>query len=97
MEQLGVKPLLLDTPEKFVAAWEASGADNVRGNFHPDQTGAFAQWARNQGYDSIVIPDTAFFGDLGYTEVSSRIGEPQTIVLYPPLCRIIYIKCFKFF
>ena len=38
VEQSGVKPMLLDTPEKFVAAWEASGADSVEGDFHPDQT-----------------------------------------------------------
>ena len=58
-----------------VAAWEASGADKVKGDFHPDQTGAFARWARNEGYDYKVIPDTAFHGDLGYGEVASRVGK----------------------
>ena len=85
---MGVKPLLLDTPEKFAAAWEASGANNVKGNFHPDQTSVFAIWARSEGYDHIVIPTSAFCDELGYREVAGRVGEPQTIVLYPHLARI---------
>lgn len=62
-QDLSKRPLTLDTPEKFVEAWQASGADNVNGDFHPNQMHAFAEWVRPQGHDAVVIPTSAFEGD----------------------------------
>ena len=77
------KPLVLDTPEKFVEAWEASGADKAEGPFHPNKTSALAAWARAQGHDAIVVPQSAFEGELGYEVVGGTLGEAQTIILDP--------------
>lgn len=85
----GKNPLILDTPEAFSEAWEASGAGRVKGNFHPDQTGQFAAWARDNCYDAVVIPEAAFEGELGYEMVAGTVGEPQTMVLYPELALIL--------
>src|SRR4051794_9817183 len=59
-EYVGSHLLTLDTPLAFVAAWTASGADAVEGAFHPYCTGLFAEWARRQGYDAVLIPPSAF-------------------------------------
>ncbi|GEM_PF-2765979 len=88
-EDLSERPLILDTPEKFVGAWQSSGADDVEGPFHPNRTRVFADWARSRGYDSIVVPDSAFEGELGYVEVAGRVGEPQTIVLVAEAVRLV--------
>lgn len=75
------KPLSLETAELFWSAWLNSGAESVQGRFHPDQTHAFANWAKSQGYDAILIPESAFDGERGYELVAGRVGEPQMIVL----------------
>jgi hypothetical protein len=85
----GKNPLILDTSDAFSEAWKASGAGQVKGKFHPDQTREFAGWARRNGYDAIIIPESAFEGELGYEMVGGTVGEPQTIVLYPELTRIL--------
>jgi hypothetical protein len=77
------RPLVLDTPAAFVAAWQASGADAVTGPFHPDCTHAFAAWAVALGYDAICIPASAFDGEDGYAEVGGRVGDPQMLLLGP--------------
>lgn len=83
---MSVNPLVLDTPEKCVKAWESGSASG--GVFHPDQTSRFCSWAKGLGFDSIVIPQSAFEGELGYKEVAGRWGEPQTIFLDPSAFRI---------
>lgn len=89
VEDRSVNPLVLDTPEKFIDAWRKSGADKVEGNFHPNQTRVFGDWARHSGYDAIVIPESAFEGELGYEEVGGTVGEPQTIILDPKVANIV--------
>jgi hypothetical protein len=77
------RPLVLDTPTAFVAAWRASGADALDGPFHPTCTHAFAAWAVGQGYDAVCIPESAFDGEDGYAEVGGRVGDPQMLLLVP--------------
>jgi hypothetical protein len=81
-------PLILDTPDKCVRAWNESGASSAEGSFHPDRTSRVCDWAKSLGHDSVVIPQSAFDGELGYKEVSGRWGEPQTIFLDPGAFRI---------
>jgi GNAT superfamily N-acetyltransferase len=98
VQDLAEKPLVLDTPAKFAAAWEESGAGDVAGPFHPTQTHAFAEWARGKGYDAVDIPASAFEQDTGDAEADYRayrdgpagyFGEPQTIILDPKKARIV--------
>lgn len=81
VEDLSVNPLILATPEEFRDAWIGSGAHKNGGKFHPDCTGKLAEWARAKGHDAIVIPSSAFEGELGYEWAAGTVGEPQTIVL----------------
>lgn len=59
--------LVLDTADKAIEAWEASGADKTGGShFHGDGEGVgdhFARWAREQGYDAVEITPYAFYED----------------------------------
>lgn len=98
VQDLSERPLILDTPEKFRAAWEESGAGEVGGNFHPNQTSAFAAWARGKGYDAVDIPSSAFEQDTGDAEADYQayrrgpagyFGDPQTIILDPAKARIV--------
>ena len=67
--------LVLDTAEKAIAAWEASGVDQSGATrFHGGGEGwgdHFAQWAREQGYDAVEITPAAFF------ESDKHPGEPD--------------------
>lgn len=83
------RTLVLDTCEAFLTAWRASGADSAPGPFHPAKTHAFADWARAQGHDAVLVPDSAFEGDDGYYEVGGRLGDPQLIVLDPACVRVV--------
>lgn len=76
-------PLVLDTPEKVELAWDESKALDKPGRFHPDKTEAFAEWARSHGHDAVVIPQSAFEGDLGYEISTGTWGEPQALLLRP--------------
>ncbi len=73
--------LVLDTPKKVQNAWDRSGALKVEGPFHPNTTGAFSTWAREQGHDAVVIPPSAFEGDDGWEISGGTWGEPQAIIL----------------
>lgn len=88
-EYTGRNALVLNTPEAFVQAWQASGADTAEGPFHPTKTGTFTRWARAQGYDAVLVPESAFDGEDGYYEVGGRLGDPQLIVLGPALVRVV--------
>jgi len=74
-------PLVLDTPEKAIKAWNESGIGASQERFHPNLTGRFCAWAKTLGHDAVVIPQSAFDGELGYEQVAGRWGEPQTIFL----------------
>ena len=97
VENLGTKPLMLDTPEKFRDAWIASRVDEIEGPFSRI-VAAFSAWARDEGYDHVVIPAGAF--DEGadpwtherqklWELVAGTVGDPQTIILDPELARIV--------
>lgn len=91
VEDLSRNPLSLAMGEAFRDAWLASGAGDVAGSFHPDATGAFSEWARAMGHDAIVIPSSAFEGEIGFDWVSGTVGEPQTIVLDPTRIRVVAV------
>jgi hypothetical protein len=81
---IGAKsPLEIRTASHFMECWIASGANEGGSPFHPNMTSRFAAWARDLGYDVIVLDATAFAGELGFQEVAGRFGEPQLIVLNP--------------
>lgn len=71
-------PLVLDTPERVYAAWQQSGALGIRPGY-PDQMHAFNDWARSLGYDGIVVPKSAFKGELGHQWAGGTFGEPQIV------------------
>lgn len=82
-------PLVLDTPEKAIRAWHESGIGPSQERFHPNLTGRFCAWAKALGHDAVVIPQSAFEGELGYKQVAGRWGEPQTIFLDPSAFRLV--------
>lgn len=84
--------LVLRTPQEFKAAWEASGADQATGSFHPDTTSRFTDWARGQGYDAIELQPSMFDTDAIsnpdeqqalWEMIRGTYGDPQSIILNP--------------
>lgn len=80
-------PLVLDTPSKVKKAWDDSKAFNDNIPFHSrdkkSSTSVISSWAMSNGYDSIMVPPSAFKGEAGHAESSSTWGEPQVISFNP--------------
>lgn len=82
-------PLVLDTPGKVAAAWRDAGATDGQFNGGADSRQAkLRKWAEAQGYDSIVVPESAFDGEDGYREAGGTFGEPQIITFRADQARI---------
>lgn len=89
-------PLVLDTPEKINWAFAASGGhdrgiNTVAGNsglpFYSAEgdsvQGRLNTWAREQGYDGIVVPPSVFDTDEGWKAAAGSFGDPQVVVFNP--------------
>lgn len=77
-------PLVVTDAAEFRKLWEASGASEATGSFHPNATGRFADHLRGLGYDAVVLTPEAFEGDGEDWEViAGTFGDPQTIILNP--------------
>lgn len=92
--------LMLDTPERFIEIWKSSGAKEFcswnrwpklppEGWFHPRTTRYFSEWAKQKGYDAVIIPHAAFVGEDGFREVGGVFGDPQAIILNPHIIQAI--------
>lgn len=78
------KPLILSTPESvrdFWAKWDMA----LPRHHHtfPEHQLQIAAELGKAGYDALVVPHSAFEGELGYKWAAGTFGEPQVLVFHP--------------
>ena len=75
-------PLILTTGEQVRDMWADSGALEIPGAFMAQQM-FLNEWVEAQGYDGIMVMESAFEGDIGYEHAACSFGEPQIVAFSP--------------